>query len=69
MSFILEQLLLFYILIFMLDDLLIFFTAMVTLRVVGVQGQYSRASRLIGGLLMLVIGLLLVFKPEWLMFG
>lgn len=58
-----------YILIFMLDDLLIFFTAMVTLRVVGVQGQYSRASRLIGGLLMLVIGLLLVFKPEWLMFG
>ncbi|NLH44966.1 MAG: hypothetical protein GX451_02365 [Acholeplasmataceae bacterium] len=59
----------FYILIFMLDDLVIFFTAMITLQAVGVQSKYSRYSHLIGGFLMLIIGLLLIFKPEWLMFG
>ena len=61
--------LLFYILIFMLDDLLVFFTAMITFRVTGIGGKYSRFSHLIGGILMLAIGLLLLFKPEWLMFG
>lgn len=61
--------LLFYILIFMLDDLFIFFTAMFTLQTVGLQSKYSRFSHLIGGILMLIIGLLLLFKPELLMFG
>lgn len=59
----------FYILIFMLDDLFIFFTAMITLQTVGVQSKYARYSHLIGGILMLIIGLLLLFKPELLMFG
>jgi thiol-disulfide isomerase/thioredoxin len=59
----------FYILIFMLDDLVVFFTAMVTLQAVGIPSKYSRYSHLIGGFLMLVIGILLLFKPEWLMFG
>lgn len=58
-----------YIFIFMLDDLFIFFTAMITLRAVGLESKYSRFSHLIGGWLMLVIGGLLLFKPEWLMFG
>ncbi|MBN1263054.1 MAG: hypothetical protein JW991_01730 [Candidatus Pacebacteria bacterium] len=61
--------LVFYIIIFMLDDLFVFFTAMTTLRAVGVQSKYSRFSHLIGGILMLIIGALLLFKPEWLMFG
>lgn len=61
--------LLFYILIFMLDDLFVFFVAMITLQAVGVQSKYARWSRLIGGALMLIIGLLLLFKPEFLMFG
>jgi len=61
--------LLFYTFIFMLDDLIIFFTAMVTLQAVGIQSKYSRFSHLIGGALMLGIGILLLFKPEWLMFG
>jgi len=42
---------------------------MITLRVTGIGGKYSRFSYLIGGILMLAIGLLLLFKPEWLMFG
>ncbi len=61
--------LLFYIFIFILDDLLVFFAAMTTLRLTGITSQYTRWSYLIGGCLMLAIGLLLIFKPEWLMFG
>lgn len=58
-----------YILVFMLDDLFVFFAAMITLQMMGITTKYSRFSHLIGGILMLVIGLLLMFKPEWLMFG
>ncbi|MCC6711081.1 MAG: hypothetical protein IT416_01885 [Candidatus Pacebacteria bacterium] len=61
--------LLLYILIFMLDDMLIFVLAMMTLKVTGIQGKYARFSHLVGGFLMLGIGILLIFKPEWLMFG
>ncbi len=58
-----------YIFVFMLDDLFIFFVAMTTLQMTGISAKYSRWSHLIGGILMLIIGLLLIFKPEWLMFG
>lgn len=58
-----------YIFFFMLDDLLVFFIAMTTLRVAGVTTKYTRFSHLIGGILMVIIGLLLLFKPEILMFG
>ena len=53
----------------MLDDLFVFFTAMITLRAVGIESKYARYSRLVGGILMGLIGLVLLFKPEWLMFG
>jgi len=59
---------LFYIFIFMLDDLIVFFIAMTTLQMTGITTKYSRLSHLIGGVLMLIIGLLLIFKPGWLMF-
>jgi len=58
-----------YVFIFMLDDLFIFVLAMVTLRMQGISSKYTRYSNLIGGILMLIIGLLLLFKPGWLMFG
>jgi len=61
--------LLLYIFFFILDDLIIFFIAMKTLEVTGVTVKYTRASHLIGGILMLLIGILLIFKPEWLLFG
>jgi thiol-disulfide isomerase/thioredoxin len=61
--------LLLYIFIFMLDDLFIFFTAMITLKAIGVESKYSKFSHCVGGLLLLIIGILLVFKPELLMFG
>lgn len=62
-------LLLLYMLVFMLDDLVIFFIAMTTLKVVGIESKYSRYSHLIGGSLILVLGILMIVKPEWLMFG
>jgi glutaredoxin len=61
--------LLLYIVIFMLDDIIVFVVAMITLQLTGLTTRYKRLSNLIGGVLMLVIGLLLIFKPGWLMFG
>jgi len=58
-----------YMLIFMADDLVIFITAMVTMKAVGIQSKYSRISHLVGGIVMIVIGILLICKPELLMFG
>lgn len=61
--------LIFYILVFMIDDLVIFFIAMTTLRAVGIDGKFSHYSHLIGGIIMAIIGILMVFKPEILMFS
>jgi len=61
--------LLLYIFIFMLDDIIVFVVAMLTLQLMGVTTRYKRFSNLIGGILMLVLGVLLIFKPGWLMFG
>lgn len=58
-----------YIFVFMLDDLFVFVIAMTTLQMTGITTKYTRLSHLIGGILMLIIGLTLIFKPEWLMFG
>jgi len=58
-----------YLFFFMLDDLIVFSIAMFTLKITGFSNKYSRYSNLIGGILILLIGLLLIFKPEWLMFS
>ncbi len=57
-----------YVLFFLLDDLIIFFAAMKTMEVTGISTKYSKYSHLIGGILMIIIGVLLIFRPEWLMF-
>lgn len=58
-----------YIFFFMSDDLFVFFTAMITLHAIGIESKYARFSRLFGGIIITIIGILLLFKPEWLMFG
>ncbi|MEA1962615.1 MAG: hypothetical protein U9M94_00045 [Patescibacteria group bacterium] len=58
-----------YVLVFLLDDLIIFFIAMKTLRLKASSSKYTRYSGLIGGITLVIIGLLLMFKPGWLMFG
>ena len=59
----------FYIVMYMLDDMIIFVAAMVTFQLLGVGTKYKQFSNLIGGVLMLILGLLLIFRPEALMFG
>ena len=58
-----------YIIFFMLDDIVVFLLAVKTMDVVGFSTKYNKYSHLIGGLIMLSIGLLLILKPEWLMFN
>ena len=57
-----------YILFFLLDDLIVFFIAMFTMKVTGISSKYNKYSHLLGGIIMLIVGILLIFKPEWLMF-
>lgn len=58
-----------YMLFFLLDDFVVFVIAMTTLSLTGVSSKYGNLSKLIGGILMLFIGLLLMFKSEWIMFN
>ena len=61
--------LLLYIVIFMMDDMLVFVIAMVTLRQTGLVGTYARYSHLIGGSVLLIVGGLLLFRPDLLAFS
>jgi len=61
--------LLLYTFVFMLDDLIIFSLAIITLSRIGFTEKYNYWATLIGGLLILILGILLIFKPEFLMFG
>ncbi|MGN0993090.1 MAG: hypothetical protein ACI4PE_04140 [Bacilli bacterium] len=58
-----------YIIFFLIDDLIVFFIAMKTLKITAISNKYSKYSHLIGGLIMIAIGLLMILKPEWLMFN
>jgi len=58
-----------YILFFLIDDIIVFVIAMKTLTVTGISTKYGKWSHLIGGIIMILIGILLIFKPEWLMFN
>lgn len=58
-----------YILFFLIDDIIVFVIAMLTLNIKAISTRYTKYSHLIGGILMLVIGLLMILKPEWLMFN
>ena len=58
-----------YIIFFLLDDIVVFTVAMVTARVAAISTKYNKYSHLIGGILMFLIGILLILKPEWLMFN
>ena len=58
-----------YILFFLIDDLVIFFIAMFTMKITGISTKYNKYSHLIGGIIMLIVGVLLLLKPEWLMFS
>ena len=58
-----------YTLFFLIDDIIVFIVAMLTLNIKAISTRYTKYSHLIGGILMLAIGLLMLFKPSWLMFN
>lgn len=58
-----------YILFFMLDDIIIFTLSMITLKSKAISTKYNKYSHLIGGIIMLIIGLLIILKPDWLAFS
>jgi len=60
--------LLLYTFVFMLDDLIIFSLAFFALSKLGFTEKYNYWATLVGGLLTLILGILLIFKPEILMF-
>lgn len=52
--------LLLYIIIYMLDDIVVFVIAMITLNLTGISTKYSKYSYLIGGVIMIIMGILLL---------
>ncbi len=58
-----------YILFFLIDDIIIFLIAVFTMNATGISTKYNKYSHLVGGILMLIVGLILIIKPEILMFN
>jgi cytochrome c biogenesis protein CcdA len=57
-----------YILFFLIDDLIVFAIAMITFRLTGITNRYQKWSHLVGGMIMILIAILLVFFPNILSF-
>ena len=58
-----------YVFFFLIDDIVVFIIAMKTLEIKAISNKFGKYSHLIGGLIMILIGVLMVYKPEWLMFN
>ena len=56
-----------YTLMYMIDDIIVFVISMVTLEATGITNKYSKLTHLIGGIIMIIMAILLIFKPEWIM--
>ena len=58
-----------YVFFYILPQLVTFLIAMFSLRVTAISSRVTKYSNLVGGLLMLAMGLILLFRPGWLAFG
>lgn len=58
-----------YVFFFLIDDIIVFVLAMKTLEIKAISNKFGKYSHLIGGIIMLLIGILMITKPEWLMFN
>lgn len=52
-----------YIFFFLIDDIIVFIIAMFTLKVTGLSNKYSKLSKIIGGVILILLGVLLIFFP------
>ncbi|MBR3162435.1 MAG: hypothetical protein IKF19_06880 [Bacilli bacterium] len=58
-----------YLLFFLIDDIIVFIIAMMSMKIKGISNKYTKYSHLVGGIIMLLLGILMAIKPEWLMFN
>lgn len=56
-----------YILFFLIDDIIIFLIAATSFKVSAISTKYSKISKIIGAIILLIIGIFMIIKPEWLM--
>ena len=56
-----------YIIFYLIDDIVVFSISMFTLEATGITNKYNKLCTLISAIIMIAMGLLLLFKPEWLM--
>jgi len=56
-----------YILAFLFDDIVIFLIAMITLKLTGFSTKYGRISKILGGIILFIMGILLIFFPNIIM--
>lgn len=61
--------LLIYTFFYMIDDIVVFVISVCTLNIVTASSKYGKYSSLVGAIIMILIGILLIFKPGWLMFN
>ena len=57
-----------YILMYMVDDFLVFGLALYSFDKIGITHKYSKWSTLVGGILMMALGIIMLVKPELLVF-
>jgi hypothetical protein len=55
-----------YMLMYMIDDILVFGLALWSFDKIGLTHKYSKWTTLLGGILMIVLGLIMLFRPGWL---
>lgn len=58
-----------YILFFLVDDLIVFSIAAISLKLVGTSNKFTKYSHLVGGIIMIIIGILMIFFPSIIMFN
>lgn len=58
-----------YIFFYMVDDLIVFAIALWSFEKLGITTKYVKFSNLVGGILMLILGAILIIKPELLVFS
>lgn len=56
-----------YIVFFLIDDFIIFLLAITSMKVSGISAKYGKVSKIIGAIFLIIIGVLLIVRPEWLM--
>ena len=59
--------LLIYIICYMLDDIVVFTISMFTLEATGITNKYNKLCTLVSAIIMIIMGSLLILKPEWIM--